>query len=551
MATATTAPPARGRTEPRRQNTLAGTGTLIRFGLRRDRVRLSLWVGGIVLMTLLINATWEENYPDREELLDIAQTLDSPAMIAMVGVNHAGVEGTTYGSMMGQQMFWFTLIAVAIMSILLIVRHTRSEEEANRAELVRASVVGRHAYLTSALVLVGFANVAVGLLMALGLGAMDVPTVDWDGSWLYGAGHIVVGLVFASIAAIAVQITGYSRGAAGWGFSALGVAYVLRAMGDAGENGLNWLSPIGWAQETRVYVDNRWWPLLIAIVIGGVLSAVAYYLSTKRDVGSGLRAARLGKPAATASLTTPVGFAVRLHRGLLIGFGVGMILLGASYGSILGDVETLLEDVSAFAELTEGLAGTALEAFSAQVLAIMAIISSIYVVLAMQRPRAEETSGRAEPILSTAVSWTRWLGSHVAIASIGGLAMLVFVGIGFGGAGVAAAGADAAFGDLLAGALVYAPALWVTVGVALALMAWVPRAMMLTWLVVVYSFVVVYLGNILQVPDWTRNLTPFGHVPQVPSADFDIVPLLILTVIAAGLYAFGLYGFRRRDLETK
>ncbi|NDL60426.1 ABC transporter permease [Phytoactinopolyspora mesophila] len=551
MATAITAPPARHRTEPGRQNTLAGTGTLVRFGLRRDRVRLSLWAGGIVLMTLLINATWEENYGDREELLEIAQTLDSPAMIAMVGVNHAGVEGTSYGSMMGQQMFWFTLIAVAIMSILTMVRHTRAEEEANRAELVRASVVGRHAYLTSALIIVGFANVAVGLLMAVGLGAMDVPTVDWAGSWLYGTGHIVVGLAFAGIAAIAIQITGYSRGAAGWGFSALGVAYVLRAMGDAGENALNWLSPIGWAQETRVYVDNRWWPLLIAVVAAVAFAAIGYYLSIKRDVGAGLRAARLGKPTASDSLTTPLGFAVRLHRGLLIGFGIGVMLLGASYGSILGDVESLLEDVTAFAELTEGLGGTALEAFSAQVLAIMAIISSIYVVLAMQRPRSEETSGRAEPLLSTAVSRSKWLSSHLAIASIGGLAMLLLVGIGFAGAGVAAAGENAVFGDLLAGSLVYVPALWVTAGVAVALMAWVPRATMLTWLIVVYSFVVVYLGNILQVPEWTRNLTPFGHVPQVPSADFDIVPLLILTAVAAGLYAFGLYGFRRRDLETK
>jgi ABC-2 type transport system permease protein len=48
-----------------------------------------------------------------------------------------------------------------------------------------------------------------------------------------------------------------------------------------------------------------------------------------------------------------------------------------------------------------------------------------------------------------------------------------------------------------------------------------------------------------------NNLSPFGHVPRIPIEDPNWTPLLALTAIAAGLIVVGLYGFRRRDLETK
>lgn len=532
-------------------SSLAGTGALVRFHLRRDRIRIPVWIVAITGMTLAVNSSWQDLYSTPDQLRDIARTLNSPAMVAMVGINYAGVEGTTYGSMMAQQMFWFTLIGAAVMSILLMTRYTRAEEEAGRAELVRSNVVGRHAYLTSALIVVGGANLAIGLLTAVGLGAMGIETIDWPGSWLYGAGHVAVGMVFAAIAAITAQVTEHSRGASGLAFTTLAVAYLLRAMGDVSENWLSWISPIGWAQATEVYVRDLWWPLSIAVVAAVGFAVVAFELSTRRDVGAGLRATRPGTATGSAALGTPFGFALRLHRGMMIGFGVAVLLLGMSYGSILGDVEELLANVSTFEQLIEGIQADLLPAFASMILTIMAMFSSVWVVIAMQRPRGEETSGRVEAVLSTAVSRTRWLGAHVATAVIGGPVMLFLVGAGFAVAGAGSTGDTALVGDLIGSSLAYSPALWVVIGVSVALFGWLPRAQPLTWIIVVYSIFVIYLGNILQVPDWMRNLSPFGHVPQMPASDFDIVPLLSLTALAAALIAFGMYGFRRRDLETK
>lgn len=532
-------------------NTLAGTGTLIRFNLRRDRVRLPVWLLALVLGTIGSAGSFEQNYASASDRASIAETMNSPAGLATTGPEHY-LSDYTYGSMLGHQMIGFMAVMVAIMSVLMVTRHTRTEEETYRAELVRSTVVGRHAHLTAALAVAVIANVALALLLWLGLSGLGMETVDSGGSLLYGAAHASVGIVFAAIAAVTVQITGHSRGASGMAFAVLGLAYALRAVGDVGNDWVSWLSPIGWAQRTYVYLDNRWWPLLLSLALTAVVAAAGYVLSTHRDVGAGLRASRGGRPVASETLATPLGFALRLHRGLLIGFGAGVLALGAMYGSLLGDVESMFENVDELQEAVADIGGANfVESFASMVLVVLAIVVMIYVIMAALRPRSEETSGRAEPLLATALSRSGWVGSHIAMAVLGGTALLAVAGLGIGATGAAATGDADLLPKLLGGALAYAPALWVGAGVAVALFGWLPRATAAAWVLPVFGFLVNYLGEILNFPDWMKNISPFGHVPQYPAASMDWLPLLALTALAAVLVAFGLQGFRRRDLETK
>ena len=59
------------------------------------------------------------------------------------------------------------------------------------------------------------------------------------------------------------------------------------------------------------------------------------------------------------------------------------------------------------------------DAYLAATFGILALIAAGYAVQAVLRLRGEETGGRAEPLLATAVSRTRWALSHVAIALAG------------------------------------------------------------------------------------------------------------------------------------
>jgi ABC-2 type transport system permease protein len=359
---------------------------------------------------------------------------------------------------------------VGLMSVLLLVRHTRTEEETGRAELIRAGVVGRHAQLTAAVGLIVVVNVALAALLAVGLTALGIAGITWSGSILYGAAHAAVGLVFAGVAAIAAQFTEHARGAAGMALAALGLAYVLRAAGDAGNQALSWLSPIGWAQATYVYVDDRWWPLALAVALKAALVAAAFALSARRDVGAGLRAPRGGRATASTALAHPEWFALRLHRGLLIGFGAGVALLGVSYGSILGDVEEMLSNIQVLEDALADVGGTTLiESFASMIMVIMAVVTSVYVVMATLRLRTEEAAGRAEPLLATGLSRTRWVASHLTIALLGGAVVLMLGGLGLGVMGALAASHATLEPTLFGAALAYVPALWVTAGVAVAL----------------------------------------------------------------------------------
>ncbi|TCP48627.1 ABC-2 type transport system permease protein [Tamaricihabitans halophyticus] len=534
---------------PGRQNSLAGTGTLIRFMLRRDRVRIPVWLIVFALVPIGTLSSFAEAYPSAADRMATAQSMNSPAALAMLGPAHYFADYNS-GSMLMHQLFAFTAMAVGLMSVLLVVRHTRTEEETGRAELVRATVVGRHANTAAALIVAFATNVVLGLLIAASTATSDMDGITTSGALLFGAAHTAVGIVFAALAAVTVQITGYSRGASGMALAGIGVAYVLRAAGDVGENGLSWVSPIGWGQRTWVFVDGRWWPLLLSVALTVVLTVLAVILSTRRDVGSGLRQARPGSPAASDLLVKPFGLALRLHRGMLIGFTVTVALLAVAYGSIFGDIDEMLGSVTALSDALAEQGGVLIEAFLSMVMLVTAVTVAIYAVLATNRMRAEELAGRAEPVLALPLSRTRWVGSHLAVTLLGSAVMQLIGGALLGYFAADATGDGALFGKSIAAAAAYLPALWCTIGLVVLLYGLRPQWIGLGWLVPVWAFGIGYLGNILGLPTWLAKLSPFGHVPEMPSEEFSLPPVLALTAIAVALIAIGLAGLKRRSINV-
>ncbi|MCI3226257.1 ABC transporter permease [Streptomyces sp. NP-1717] len=551
--TTVTAPAAGHASAPARTGAgaFAGTGTLMRFGLRRDRVRIPVWVAALGLGTMSTVTEFKTLYSTAEERASAVSSMDSPAALAMTGPRHY-LTDYTIGSMTGHQLIGFMAVLAGLMSVLIVTRHTRDEEETSRAELVRSTVVGHHAQLASALGVAAVANLALAALLALSVLSAGVEGIAPGEALLYGLTLAAVGLVFAGVAAITAQVTAHTRGASGMALAVIGAAYALRASGDVGNDALSWLSPIGWGQRTYVFVDNRWWPLLLCLALAALTAATGFVLSTRRDVGAGLRSSRLGRRTASEALARPLGFALRLHRGTLLGFGAGLFLMGVMYGSILGEAADMVKDIEQIQEALEKIGGASVaESFASMVMVVIAVVAAVYVVMATLRPRAEESAGRAEPLLATGLSRNRWVGSHVAVALAGGTALLLVAGLGFGVSGAASVGDGGLVLELAGAALAYAPALWVTAGVAVVLFGWFPRAATAAWIVPVYAFLVGYLGSILQFPDWMNNLSPFGHVPRLPAAGMSWTPVLVLTAVAAGLILLGLAGFRRRDLETK
>jgi len=531
---------------PQHDSVFTGTLGMLRLYLRRDRVVLPLWVLllSVPLATVYIGSI-EKVYPDQAARAAFAVSImASPAQRALYG--------QIYNDSLGATGIWkagmfHLLIAVAV--ILTVIRHTRADEETGRAELIDSTVVGRYAGLTAALLLSIGASVITGTIGAVGLLNTSVPP---DGSLAFGAALAGSGLVFTAVAAVAAQLSPSARFARGAAFSALATAFTVRAVGDAGSGALSWLSPLGWSLQVRPYAGDRWWVLLLHLVTTVLLIVLAYRLLAGRDVGAGLIAERPGPATATRLLQGAFGLAWRLDRGALLLWTVGLSLYGLLIGSVVHGIGDELGGGTA-RDIVERMGGTsALEqAFVAVAFCMLGMVAAAFAISLTLRPHQEEDSQRAETVLSGAVSRSRWLACHLAIALLGSsIAMLVAGSVAGMTYGVAAHDIGGKLAMVLATAAVQLPAVWLSAALTVALFGLAPRFSPLSWGVLV-GFVALYLiGSLSGFPQLLLDLEPFGHIPRVTGGAFTAVPLLWLLVIDAALIALGMAAFRRRDVQT-
>jgi len=155
-----------------------GTLALTRFILRRDRIRILIWIGSIVVLAALTVAGIKGLFPTQAALdQTAAATQHNSAAIAFNGPAQG------LNSVGGQVAFQFGaggMVLVALMSFFMVGRLTRGEEEAGRLELVRSLPVGIHANTLAAALTVAAMNVAVGSLTTAFLIVQGLPAAVGD-----------------------------------------------------------------------------------------------------------------------------------------------------------------------------------------------------------------------------------------------------------------------------------------------------------------------------------------------------------------------------------
>lgn len=532
-----------------RTSQFSHTGILMKFILRRDRIRMSIWLFSFVFVTCIVAYAFTDLYGTEQERQGIAATMKNPAMTAMVGKGY-GMDNYTIGAMMAHQMFLFTAITVAIMSILFVTRHTRTDEEVGRIEIIRALPTGRLSNLSGTLLTITGMNILLALLIGGSLYVLQIDSIDFIGSFLYGAGLGAVGIFFAVVTAVFAQMAENARSATGLSFAVLGIAYILRAVGDVGAEWLSWISPLGWMLHTEVFVNNYWWPLALLVGAACLLAFISFYLQSIRDIGAGLLPAKQGRTHAHACILHPFGLAIKLQRTGIIAWLIGMVILGVSYGSVLGDLESFFSDNDMMQQLLQQESGGSLtEQFIAMLFSIMAMISTIPAVIVLLKLKGEEQQGRAEHFFSRAISRNNIFGSYVLLSLIiGVLALFCSIG-GLWLAGNFVMDDMMSFPTMIKGMIVYVPAMWTIIGLTALFIGIAPSWTGVAWVYLGYAFVVVYLGGLLQFPQWLEKASPFGYVPQVPLEDIDLWKFIVLTFIAGILIIGGFIGYRKRDLQ--
>lgn len=521
----------------------SGTRRLAAFALRRDRVRVLVWVAAVTGVVLAIAVGVDAAYPTAGDLQAAAAAMrDNPSQIALNGPDQ-GLE--TRGGRVAFEIWNIAFVAGALMSLLTIGRHLGAEEASGRIELIRAGSIGRQAPMMAALGVVVGMNLLIGAGVAAGLVALRLPA---SGSLVMGAALAVTGMAFAAVAVLAAQVTANSRTASAISGALLGLAFTLRAIGDVSDGAMSWLSPLGWAQASRPFASERLWPLGLAMIICGGIVLIAVSMSARRDLGSGLAQTRSGRGEASRTLSHPLGLAWRLQRASICAWASGIFLGGIAFGTVAVGVTELVGGGQALRDIFVPDGGSLTSSFFATALSILALVTTGFAVQSGLKPRKEEDEGRAEMTLAAAVSRLRWVGSHLVVSMLGSAGILALSGAGVGLGFGLASGNFTHVPSLIAGATAYVPAVWVVAGLTTALFGLRAATAAGSWLAVAAAVFIGLFGRLLEMPAWSSNLSPFNHVSRFPAESVSVAPLAALTVVATGFTALGLLALRHRSI---
>jgi len=529
---------------------------LLALQARRDRLVLPLWILGTALMAYASAAGVQTEFPtdaDRETVLRLA--VATPSLLALRGIP----DGAALGSYVYFQVFTYLGVLAGLMSTFLVVRHTRADEERGRAELVAATPVARTSPLIATLVLGVLANAVLGLAVALGLTGGGLAFAP---SLLAGLATASVGLAFVGITAVVAQFAPTSRAANGFAGALVGVAFLLRAVGDAlgtpTADGLSivsawpsWLSPIGWGQQVFPFTRADATPLLLSLALAALAGAAALVIRGRRDLGSSLVAERQGRARGGPALRTALGLAWREQWPSLAGWTVGGALIGSLAGTLgprIAEVQDLAPQLQVLLQaFVPGGRGELVDLLVAAVVGIGGVLAAGAGVQTIIRARSEEADGRTELVLAGPVGRVRWLLGWVLLAVVS----VVVVSLAIGVVGGLSFGTGDRFGSTVLAGVAQIPAGLAYVGVTTLVFVVIPRATIpLGWGLLALGLILGQFGSLMQLPEWVRDLSPFTHTPAVPGTDVDWSGAVWLIVVAAVTIGLAAVIARRRQLSS-
>ena len=537
----------------------SGTSNLFRLALRTDRLKLVIWIVGCAATFFASTLSVIAFYNTPEEINGYATV--STVSVASRAFN-GPILGATKESVVLTETFSFFTLFVAFMNTLLVVRHTRQEEETGRAELIGGAAVGAFAPLASTMLLALCVNAVFGLMVAYGYLICDF---ELGGAILAGASMGLLGMVFASIAALAAQVTQTARAANAIAGGSIGLFFLVRAIGDAigtiqpsglevKSSWLTMLSPMGLARETQPFIRDNLWPIWVLLAIIIVVVALACILLSRRDLGSGMLSVRPGSPVAPRSLASALGLVWRQQRGLIIGWSIGVILMAVALGSMAKEVEKITSRSEEMSQLIAVLGGSQnlVKAYLAYSMAIFGVMVTGYAIQAMQKIRMEESDSRLEMILAGSVRRSSWLLSNVLVVTFGSVVLLVLCGIATGVThGLIVNDVQNQIWPMLEAGLVQLPALLIFVGMFVLIFSVLPKlTMLISWLLFAACYIVMQFAEIFKLPKWAVDLSPFSHTPAVPAEDLVWSPIITMTAIATLMIIAGVVLFKRRNLTT-
>jgi ABC-2 type transport system permease protein len=386
--------------------------------------------------------------------------------------------------------------------------------------------------------------------MGITLGLLGLEDITIKGSLIYGLGFSAIGILFTTLVAFLAQLYQSNRVVMSTSFFLLLGFYILFSIGAVSSDVIMWLSPFKWMVHAQPYVNNLIWPLLLILLVSSGFAVSALYLSSIRDLDSGLFQTKKGQQKIAKYASNPLGFYIRIGKSQFLIWIIGMFILGASYGSIFGDLEAYLANNTFFEDILPELPGVPLAVqFMGFIMVVLGMVSIIPAIMAMNKLASEERKNRSEIIMSHDVSRLKMILSHFTIALITGISALFMSALGMYAASMPAMDDPILFTTFLSAIMVYVPTLIMMLGISVLITGFTPNKTWIIWAFLGYSFFVSYIGQLLDLSDFLVKITPFGYIPKLPVDDMNWLAQFIILIIGLLLGYIGYRNYQKRDLQ--
>lgn len=446
-------------------------------------------------------------------------------------------------------------IVGAVWGLLTATKLLRGEEEAGRWELLLAGQTTRRSAAAQALVGLGAGLLTLWLIPAIAgvlVGRSSKVQIGTLPALYLALALVSSAAVFLAVGALASQLAATRRQAASFAATFLGVAYALRMAADSGTSleWLRWTTPLGWVEELQPLTSPR--PIFL-LPIGGLviaLAAIAVHLAGVRDLGASTLPDRTSAVAHLRLMSGPTGLAIRLTRGVIVGWAVSIALLGLMMGLIAKSVGGVLSsdagDRETFARM--GFKGSGAEQYLGITFLIVALLIGLIAAGQLSSARSEEADGRLDHLLVRPLSRSRWLAGRLAV----GFGCVLGAGVIAGVAswlGAASQNSGVGLPTLLdAGLNVVPPAVFL-LGIGVLTLGVRPRAVSsVTYGLLAWSFMVEIIGGLVNAPHWVLDTSLFHQMAAAPAISPNWTSggvLILLGFVAAGA---GGIAFKHRDL---
>jgi ABC-2 type transport system permease protein len=262
--------------------------------------------------------------------------------------------------------------------------------------------------------------------------------------------------------------------------------FIVRVFGwDDGDYAwVSWLTPYGWVHHIGPFAGNEIWIFSIFLAFIAGSTALAYWLSSLRDLGAGIITQRPGPARASKNLRSPLALAWRLHRGMLFFWIIIFVLMGSMLGFTAQTVTDMIIANPQFVHLILQLGGKTglIDSYFSMMLAFLGEVFAFYAILASLKLQSQESHKYSEMVLTSSVSRSQWAVSNLIFAVLApALVLIIFaLSIGLSYGLITNTLSDVTI-RILGAALMYLPAIWLFTGIAMFLFGLIPRLASLSW----------------------------------------------------------------------